>query len=419
MASRDTAEAAAAAPATTSASTSDSPQRRARGRTPAALRERLRADVLGDAPHGLGHAVGLRGLRAVAARGGRPFASGSRRPKRSRASSGTMDELRRPRGRIDSLDRPGLERLDALTRDVAAGVPGALSRGEVDEARRPRCSSSTTSRSSRSCWRGRRRSSTSSRSARAARRAARPVLARGGAAARGTARLPTSSFSTSASICPTKSSCPICARSARPAPAQAAPPERRERQGLYILERLRRRRPDLPVLLTTAYEDIAFEEEALRLRADAFTYAVAGGRVGGRRRRRGPAPDPRGARRRLRATGRFFWGSSAAMRELRRKVSALAPTPMPLLVTGPDGHGQEPARARRHPSALGPCRRLRGLRLRDGARGAAPVRALRHAARRLHGRDQPTGRASSRRRPTARSFSTRSRTSRRTPRRCC
>lgn len=115
--------------------------------------------------------------------------------------------------------------------------------------------------------------------------------------------------------------------------------ERRERQGLFILERLRRRRPDLPVLLTTAYEDIAFEEEALRLRADAFTYATPGeesagaGMVAALRRILAERDVPP-------RTGRFFWGSSLAMRELRRKVSALAPTPMPLLITGPTGTGK-------------------------------------------------------------------------------
>lgn len=115
--------------------------------------------------------------------------------------------------------------------------------------------------------------------------------------------------------------------------------ERRERQGLFILERLRRRRPDLPVLLTTAYEDIAFEEEALALRADAFTYgtgedeSTGAGIVAALRRILAERDVP--AR-----TGRFFWGSSLAMRELRRKVSALAPTPMPLLITGPTGTGK-------------------------------------------------------------------------------
>jgi DNA-binding NtrC family response regulator len=115
--------------------------------------------------------------------------------------------------------------------------------------------------------------------------------------------------------------------------------ERRDRQGIYILERLRRRRPDLPVLVTTAYEEIAFEEDALVLRADAFTYAVGEDEAS--------AEGVARALRRLLAdldssprTGRFFWGRSAAMRELRRKVSALAPTPMPLLITGPTGTGK-------------------------------------------------------------------------------
>src|SRR5262249_38727328 len=115
--------------------------------------------------------------------------------------------------------------------------------------------------------------------------------------------------------------------------------ERRERQGLFILERLRRRRPDLPVLLTTAYEEIAFEDEAIALRADAFTYASAedestgAGIVAALRRILAEREVPP-------RTGRFFWGTSRAMRELRRKVSAVAPTPMPLLITGPTGSGK-------------------------------------------------------------------------------
>jgi DNA-binding NtrC family response regulator len=115
--------------------------------------------------------------------------------------------------------------------------------------------------------------------------------------------------------------------------------ERREKQGLLILERLRRLAPDLPVVLTTAHEDIPFEEEARRLRADAFTYAVGEDEATGE-----------GVLRLLRrvlsersapfVTGRFFWGKSAAMREIRRRVAGLAPTPLPLLVTGPTGSGK-------------------------------------------------------------------------------
>lgn len=115
--------------------------------------------------------------------------------------------------------------------------------------------------------------------------------------------------------------------------------ERQERQGLYILERLRRLWPDLPVVLTTAHEEIPFEEEALRLSADAFTYTVGEDEATGEgilrllRRvlaERDAAP----------VTGRFYWGRSAAMRTLRRKLLPLAPTPLPLLLTGPTGTGK-------------------------------------------------------------------------------
>src|SRR4029079_10093831 len=84
----------------------------------------------------------------------------------------------------------------------------------------------------------------------------------------------------------------------------------------------------------TAYEEIPFEEEAARLRADAFTYAVGEDASTAEeilrlvRRAVADRDSPP-------ATGRFFWGAGAAMRELRRRVLSLAPTPMPLLVAGP------------------------------------------------------------------------------------
>jgi len=115
--------------------------------------------------------------------------------------------------------------------------------------------------------------------------------------------------------------------------------ERRDRQGLYILERLRRRAPDLPVVLTTAHEDIPFEDEARRLRADAFTYTVGEDETTGEglvrvvRRVLADRDAPL-------STGRFFWGRGPAMRELRRRIASLAPTPLPLLVTGPTGSGK-------------------------------------------------------------------------------
>jgi len=115
--------------------------------------------------------------------------------------------------------------------------------------------------------------------------------------------------------------------------------ERRDRQGLFILERLRHRFPDLAVVLTTAYTDIPFEEEALRLRADAFTYAVGEEETSGEDLLR-LVRHVLGEREAPLSTGRFFWGRSPAMRELRRRVQSLAPTPLPLLVTGPTGTGK-------------------------------------------------------------------------------
>lgn len=115
--------------------------------------------------------------------------------------------------------------------------------------------------------------------------------------------------------------------------------DRRDRQGLFLLERMRRLAPDLPVLLTTAHEDIPFEDEARRLNADAFTYTADEGAATGE----GLARLVRRVLREREApltTGRFFWGKSAAMRDLRRRVAALAPTALPLLVTGPTGTGK-------------------------------------------------------------------------------
>jgi DNA-binding NtrC family response regulator len=115
--------------------------------------------------------------------------------------------------------------------------------------------------------------------------------------------------------------------------------ERRDRQGLLILERLRRSHPDLPVVLTTAREEIPFEEEALRLNADEFTYTLedeafsADTLVASIRRVLSGAEAPP-------VTGRFFWGRSSGMRERRRRVFSLAPTPLPLLITGPTGTGK-------------------------------------------------------------------------------
>jgi len=114
--------------------------------------------------------------------------------------------------------------------------------------------------------------------------------------------------------------------------------ETRERQGLFILERLRRERPDLPVILTTAYAEIPYEEEAVRLRADALVSAVPEEASGAAlvRHVRAILDEAKAPLR----TGAFLWGRGVRMRELRRKVAALAPTPLPVLLLGETGTGK-------------------------------------------------------------------------------
>ena len=92
-------------------------------------------------------------------------------------------------------------------------------------------------------------------------------------------------------------------------------------------------------MLTTAHEEIPFEDEARRLRADAFTYTVGEDEATGEglvrlvRRVLEERESPL-------STGKFFWGRGAAMRDLRRRIASLAPTPLPLLLTGPTGSGK-------------------------------------------------------------------------------
>ena len=82
------------------------------------LRERLRADVLATRRT----ASAARSASEVFEQWRREeaghFASGAPAETLDRLAR-TMDELRRLSTEIDSLDRSGLERLDALTRDVA------------------------------------------------------------------------------------------------------------------------------------------------------------------------------------------------------------------------------------------------------------------------------------------------------------
>jgi len=82
------------------------------------LRERLRADVLATRRTASATQSAAEVFDHWRREAGAHFASGPPAETLARLC-GTMDELRRLSAEIDALDRPGLERLDALTRDVA------------------------------------------------------------------------------------------------------------------------------------------------------------------------------------------------------------------------------------------------------------------------------------------------------------
>ncbi len=111
--------------------------------------------------------------------------------------------------------------------------------------------------------------------------------------------------------------------------------------GLSFLDALKARRPDLPVIVMSAYTDIAstagafrggaheflskpFDlDEAVALAARALPQPVAAEPV--------PAPEP----------GDALVGDAPAMRELFRAIGRLAQAPLSVLITGETGTGKE------------------------------------------------------------------------------
>jgi two-component system nitrogen regulation response regulator GlnG len=116
--------------------------------------------------------------------------------------------------------------------------------------------------------------------------------------------------------------------------------ERRQRlQGIEILAHLRRSRADLPVILMTSQEQLAYQDAAEALAVDEHA-SLAGEAAFDARAlsllvervlaRHADSPE----------AGGYTWGSSPAMARLRRDVSALARTSLPILVLGEPGTGK-------------------------------------------------------------------------------
>jgi DNA-binding NtrC family response regulator len=108
----------------------------------------------------------------------------------------------------------------------------------------------------------------------------------------------------------------------------------RRRQGLLILERLRRDYPNLPVImLTTTGADLGAARPA-----DPLLHFCANEVLDSR----SLAAEIKQALASSEATqeGGVFWGKGQAMRELRRSIAMLARSPLPVLIEGETGTGK-------------------------------------------------------------------------------
>ena len=112
----------------------------------------------------------------------------------------------------------------------------------------------------------------------------------------------------------------------------------RRRQGMHILEALRRSSPDLPVVLMTARGD-GLEQAADRHGAEEYTYFLDDDALDARSLR-GQVEGILTARRGGEQDGPVYWGRSLPMRRMRQRLLTLARGRLPVILGGPTGAGK-------------------------------------------------------------------------------
>ena len=113
----------------------------------------------------------------------------------------------------------------------------------------------------------------------------------------------------------------------------------RRRQGLEILQALRARYPDLPVVLMTSREELQLERHAEKLNAQEYTYFLDDDYVDARALRAqidGIVATSRGRE----SDGQVFWGRSLAMRQIRQRLLVVAKGRLPVVLFGATGTGK-------------------------------------------------------------------------------
>ncbi len=113
----------------------------------------------------------------------------------------------------------------------------------------------------------------------------------------------------------------------------------RRRQGLEILALMRRRFPDLPVILMTSRDDLPLEREAEALNAQEYTYFLDDDYVDAHALRaqiQGIMRASRGAE----VDGPVYWGRSLEMRRIRQRLITLSRGRLPITLLGGTGTGK-------------------------------------------------------------------------------
>ena len=114
----------------------------------------------------------------------------------------------------------------------------------------------------------------------------------------------------------------------------------RRAQGLQILARLRRRYPDLPVIVMTARDDLPLDADAERLHAEDYTYLLDDEYLDARALKVQVEGILARARKPDRDDGPFYWGTGASLADLRRRVAILARGQLPIIIQGETGTGK-------------------------------------------------------------------------------
>jgi DNA-binding NtrC family response regulator len=117
----------------------------------------------------------------------------------------------------------------------------------------------------------------------------------------------------------------------------ASPKRVRRFQGVAILREIRKRHPDLPVVLLTAVEDLSLVDDKGELASQPMTYFLDGDDLDALRIRINTALKQR---EQSSEEAEILWGEDPSMRTVRRRLSVLASGTMPVILSGETGTGK-------------------------------------------------------------------------------